>query len=502
MLVFILRKKGVLLNALFLGNLKFISVILIIALFSELGVTQTYEKIFRTTQDDFAIDAIELPDQSIIYIVNSGNFYSSNYSGKLFKVSSSGLLIDSIVITIPNGYNLNRLSNIFSLNDSIYVTTGECTNIADNTQRILIFTFDQELSIINDTLTDFFVPSDYYFTYHTLNSSNRIVTIGTELTNYNHFIYEYDLNGSLFNSKILIDTTFSVTYAAAIKEIEETNKYHFFIFGFPQNFWIIDKESFETDTILNYPGTFLPFDAHCNFNNNSYLAIGRNYIGNGIYTPAFLQMDNMGNVLNMHSYTANPDTNSGNIEKSLDIYDDKIFLVAAYNFLVTGSYPFVNQQQWLWLNRINDDYSVSWQRFYKGEVNYMPYKVLATSDGGALILSTKYDWNDSIPLQRDVHILKVDSTGWYEGLQTGITEYDKPKQILVYPNPVKDKVIFVLGLYDNLNLSIYNSNGQCVIREKLLHSQTINMSHLPNGLYVYIIIGKDGFFEKGRLIKQ
>ncbi len=213
-------------------------------------------------------------------------------------------------------------------------------------------------------------------------------------------------------------------------------------------------------------------------------------------------MDNMGNVLNMHSYTANPDTNSGNIEKSLDIYDDKIFLVAAYNFLVTGSYPFVNQQQWLWLNRINDDYSVSWQRFYKGEVNYMPYKVLATSDGGALILSTKYDWNDSIPLQRDVHILKVDSTGWYEGLQTGITEYDKPKQILVYPNPVKDKVTFVLGLYDNLNLSIYNSNGQCVIRQKLPHSQTINMSHLPKGLYVYIIIGKDGFFEKGRLIKQ
>ena len=29
----------------------------------------------------------------------------------------------------------------------------------------------------------------------------------------------------------------------------------------------------------------------------------------------------------------------------------------------------------------------------------MPYKVLATNDGGALIFSMKYDWNDTIPLQ-------------------------------------------------------------------------------------------------------
>ncbi|MCD4745053.1 MAG: T9SS type A sorting domain-containing protein, partial [Bacteroidales bacterium] len=86
-----------------------------------------------------------------------------------------------------------------------------------------------------------------------------------------------------------------------------------------------------------------------------------------------------------------------------------------------------------------------------------------------------------------VHILKIDSTGWYNGINTGITPYETPKQILVYPNPVKNEVKFVLGFYCDLELNIYNSTGQLVINHELPHTQTINIAHLPKGLYVYIL---------------
>ncbi|MCD4747253.1 MAG: T9SS type A sorting domain-containing protein, partial [Bacteroidales bacterium] len=101
-----------------------------------------------------------------------------------------------------------------------------------------------------------------------------------------------------------------------------------------------------------------------------------------------------------------------------------------------------------------------------------------------------------------VHILKIDSTGWYNGINTGITPYETPKQILVYPNPVKNEVKFVLGLYSDLVLNIYNSTGHLVINRKLPHTKTINIAHLPKGLYIYILKDNNNFFEKGKLIKQ
>jgi hypothetical protein len=132
----------------------------------------------------------------------------------------------------------------------------------------------------------------------------------------------------------------------------------------------------------------------------------------------------------------------------------------------------------------------------------MPNKIIATKDGGALIVSTKYNWNDPIPMQRDVHILKIDSTGYYDPITRTEEEFEQlNKQILVYPNPVISEVNFVLGLYSNLQLSIYNSTGERKIFQSLPSSQTIDVSELPSGIYVYLLTGKNGFKETGKIIK-
>ena len=100
-----------------------------------------------------------------------------------------------------------------------------------------------------------------------------------------------------------------------------------------------------------------------------------------------------------------------------------------------------------------------------------------------------------------MHILKIDSTGWYDGI-TGTSELIKPSQILVYPNPVKDKVNFVPGMYRNLNLQIFNSSGKLVIDCKLPSTKTINMSQLAKGVYIYVLSNNKGFIEKGKIIKE
>jgi len=76
------------------------------------------------------------------------------------------------------------------------------------------------------------------------------------------------------------------------------------------------------------------------------------------------------------------------------------------------------------------------------------------------------------------------------------------KQILVYPNPADKEINFVLGLYSNLQLSIYSATGERKLFELLSHSQTIDVSMLSAGIYIYLLTGKNGFKETGKIIKE
>ncbi|MCD4664607.1 MAG: hypothetical protein K8R68_04985, partial [Bacteroidales bacterium] len=106
---------------------------------------------------------------------------------------------------------------------------------------------------------------------------------------------------------------------------------------------------------------------------------------------------------------------------SFSLSGDYIYFGGAVACTWTGPLEFYPEQRWILMYKLTHSGDIIWQKFYKGEVNYMPYKVLATNDGGALIFSTRFDWEDPITWQRDVHILKIDSNGYYTHL-TGTEE--------------------------------------------------------------------------------
>ncbi|MCD4746101.1 MAG: hypothetical protein K8R58_07365, partial [Bacteroidales bacterium] len=404
--------------------------------------SQTFEKIYRTQLDDFSNDAIKLSDNSFVISINSGNFEFDDYNGKLIKLSEEGDIIDSVLICISNEYKLSYISNLFNLNDSIIIAVGICKNLNTNNYQVLLAKFNTQLELLFDTIVGNEIPIEYYFD-HILTHDNKLVSIGTKQPEYDHFIYVRDLNGNLLNYKYLIDTIY-ISTALTIKELVNENKYHLYIFEALKPIWVINKETLEIDTVYHYPDRFRSQDAVIGTDSLSYYVSGKSYNPDyNMRTPAFIKVSNSGEIIEFNEYLANPDTNSYCQINCFDHYNNKIFLAATYNFTQAPPFYFREEPRWIWINKLNLDGSIIWQRFYKGEVNYMHYTVLATSDGGALIISTKYDWNDPIPEQRDVHILKIDSTGWYNGINTGITPYETPKQILVYPNPVKNEVKFV-----------------------------------------------------------
>lgn len=469
------------------------------------AVAQTFEKIIRTEQDDYCFDAIEVGN-SYLFAKNTGNYFQGNDISSIVILDLDGNIVQNFQLPDYEGYFERGIKNIFKQNDSLFYCIREVRDFTNNDLQLNLLIVRLEgsnLELEFDTVygSENLSESIYDFKYTT---DNKIIGAGRhEPDNQNAILSIIDLDDMSYNVWNYIVP--EAILASTIMDIPENNAYHLFMYwDNNKSFLEINKATMEVDTIYHYPVSFFPRNAVNGITDTSYFAVGK--MGQdppGINNvPSFIEIGHTGEVYNIYEYEIHPDTNSYYTSLSFDHKYGKIYFGATYNFTLTFDFPYYHERRWIFINKLNADGSVIWQRFYKGEVNYMPYKLLATDDGGALIFSTKYDWNDTIPLQLDLHILKIDSTGWYEGLPVAIDEFSQMKQILVYPNPIGDEVNFVLGLYENFDLQIFNINGQIVYQDKLEYSKKINLTHLHQGIYIYVLKGKNGFVEKGKLIKK
>ena len=79
----------------------------------------------------------------------------------------------------------------------------------------------------------------------------------------------------------------------------------------------------------------------------------------------------------------------------------------------------------------------------------------------------------------------------------------KPKEILVYPNPVSENLTIESKKSFGIEIKIYNALGSLILA-KHLQSEKENIStvELPSGFYYYSVSKKDGTSETGKLYKK
>lgn len=144
-----------------------------------------------------------------------------------------------------------------------------------------------------------------------------------------------------------------------------------------------------------------------------------------------------------------------------------------------------------------------WTRYYSNNTNLFMRKVLATSDGGALMVGWSYDPAGPDGFEKDVWIVKVDSNGNY--LPTSIKEQQISKSDFnFYPNPLKNELHFrQINALRNYQFELFDVSGRKVAEEELINSdETINTSHLKFGTYIYHLIDQNGNYATGKLIKE
>jgi len=87
-------------------------------------------------------------------------------------------------------------------------------------------------------------------------------------------------------------------------------------------------------------------------------------------------------------------------------------------------------------------------------------------------------------------------------LGTQINENRIDKNIQIYPNPASDKLYINCANRQYLNMQVYNSVGQCILKRELnTQTNTIDISPLTRGIYIMKLTNLNGTFEK-KIIKE
>ena len=175
--------------------------------------------------------------------------------------------------------------------------------------------------------------------------------------------------------------------------------------------------------------------------------------------------------------------------RSVDINENGMVFQCSMQNINYGSWPYGNNGTHLVVTKANIDLNIEWQKCFLKDGNiYSAFQIVATSDGGCLIIGNVYDHNPELCL--DVFALKINADG-----TVGLDEIQEENMAFVYPNPAEE--IIRIGGVEAKETLVYNSLGQCIMS---FRGNVANMEDLSDGIYLLRITNCDGLMQTLRLV--
>src|SRR5690554_3439602 len=193
--------------------------------------------------------------------------------------------------------------------------------------------------------------------------------------------------------------------------------------------------------------------------------------------------------------------------QALSRFENDSFVYAAGNeaYIVNPS-GFDTSTTYFMLSKMDLNGNVLWTRYYTNNTYLQMYKVMATEDGGAIMMGKSYDYRTANGLENDTWILKVDSNGNMNNTPTAIAKNGEISKdnFVFFPNPARGHLTFrQINTMREYQLSLFDSNGKLIFQAVVNQSEKrIDVSNFAKGFYFYSLTDEVGNQANGKLIKQ
>jgi hypothetical protein len=189
-----------------------------------------------------------------------------------------------------------------------------------------------------------------------------------------------------------------------------------------------------------------------------------------------------------------PEIRKDNGRKSMDFYyPNSIFVAGTYDY---ESAIWVTHPSWIVIGKMDSELNLIKETYIGGDAYYHFKSITATSDGGALITATRYDYLTQ-DFEHDAYIIKLDSID----LAVGIYDQIQPStNVSVFPNPAHE-YLYVKSELQHADICFYNMMGELLL-EYPINSELLQipLNSLPSGMYIWVIKSNSGNREKGKVI--
>jgi hypothetical protein len=483
-----------------------ILLLVIKALITVTGYTQSFEVNIVAPHRIEPSNGIETVDGDYIVLFNSWVVSPVPLHPIIIRIDPVGNIINHITVDF---YDFMTLTSIFyDAEEEAYIIIGAVGSAPDFiADSLIISSWTTDLDLMSFTVLESPFNTYTFVSAALLNNSGQIVLTGYTIPDAGYYGFVY-----LLDEEFLIINQHIFNFPCRTNSIVEYHSdgcsgYIITMNGKPEGV-STGEYLIKTDNLLNvlyyYPtNTIFGMGITCITSFDSlFILTGKHFLfvpPNNAERDVAVEIIDHNNILIASSvFGKSKDTIDfpGVFSGAAVVDANNIFVPGTSNFNI-AQYPYATTPSWLMLNKVDGDLNLQWQKFYGGDAHYVLYGIIPSSDGGCVMLGTRFHPDN--PTGIDGYILKVGPDGLVSvpevpgGLQV--------KEVIVFPNPGSTHLNIQTG-HENLEIRFYSSAGSLHHFEKINRfNHTITTTSWPAGVYIYQIYKNESLLDNGKWIK-
>ncbi len=498
-------------------------IIIFYFLFSNLFVSAQFEKTIphRMNKEHSAL-IIETSTNDYVTISHYAGYEEYDHSSILFKISQDGEIMDSIYFSESNlgGDIININNNEILLSGYIHeerTQEEDGTILSYKVELPCFFKMDENFNMISiDTIP---LPNNFpinpLFSFPqgfpcrriipTQNNNFLALCSGIEVCLY-ELSYDFDTiqtnffhNNFFFLPIVIKNNNDSSFYFFSDLDVYHVNKNLEFTHIKNLNTVVYDGiiRKLKTVKYLNDNRILMYFGADASYQGANFEEqIGVYIVDTLLNVQDYVYFGDSENILDMPVMD----------RSGIDFTDENnIFVVSIVNHCGFHYMPENSEEMTsIMVSVLDSNLNIKNQTFYGGDNRYSPCDIKATSDGGCIIISSKYEVNSGNNYGH-VHLLKVNENGELSPpISNEEINNSTMKLAFIYPNPSKDFINVRYGAHlKNVSIEIFDISGKKIFVKNLKNPiSRIDIQNLKIGSYVYHILNDNKIIEKEILIKK